>query len=738
MPTLNKKAFDTKLSALKNVIAQIAVQQHTVSIANVDKVRALTNQFTKLSNDFEKYTLTDVQQRELKAVRETYPREVRSPLNKKLTQLEKDKDKASQKIEAEAQKRSKINTEAKSTVQSLLPQVREAADKCLHANTTNMSELHGKYKVLAEQLRKAIDLLDPEERLIQIKQQVAISEQINRYREQLDAQDRKAYQAIGEAIQKASKNVSSMTVEEMLLGLIGGSAKQELLTLFSKTDEVMLLENGSDEEQVKQVGALVLADLPKTSQGALVRILLSQLAKADSQSQSGPLAQFVKAMEKDINGLLSGEKTHLSIMYEVNGVIGSIHIDVLDLINDSQRVLQSVFYNMYKQGVQNQNIVMSLTAPTEVAALLQLQGFDMQNVPQIENLQELTGQVIKYSAHPQALSVIMRNDVSESDLTSGLKSTMRQLLLRAQERPGLQPGQVLTFIQSMATMLETRNLLISTPTAQKDLGLSVELKSITGNVGKRDVGAIQYVQTSPIQTTPTLDSTPLVELPTSTPVVNVVTSDKPKSEKVESPVTQPGDKDSVSVTSTVSDKLKTTDKEQKQTKEKTEPKLDLSKEYIEFTQSLHALSEIYIKLEKKGRNGDKTYQETADKVLDAMTAIRTSGEDFFKKPNKDTLKTFTEVTNTQISTLEPVLKEHRGNSFVRGIWAAFKGLIGVLAALTVIPALIVEASTTKGYAGTFFSTPETDSAKAFKPVKEGLVHQEIDIETKIIGPGGSK
>jgi hypothetical protein len=64
------------------------------------------------------------------------------------------------------------------------------------------------------------------------------------------------------------------------------------------------------------------------------------------------------------------------------------------------------------------------------------------------------------------------------------------------------------------------------------------------------------------------------------------------------------------------------------------------------------------------------------------------------------------------------LKSHPGVWF--HIHPIIRGLLGILALITVIPALVVAATTTHGYTGTFFSTPKSSVEVALESIKETL------------------
>lgn len=686
MPKLNDKKFNQKLNELRTVISDINRERYTVGTNNVERLSILTNKFTQLSQYFDQYQLTQEQTRQLRDVKTSYPKEERSPLNQKIRNLMRLKEEAEQKNKVEAEAYEIKEHAAREKVQSIFPAVRQAAEQVLKANTTTIDQSLDSYRLLSADLRRALDLLPVRERATQHRELSSIAEQVNRHIEQIDEQDRQVRNQIALAVTKARETVSKMTVQDMVVSLIGGSSKEELSGLLENTRMKAITGAGSN------AGTLVVADLPKTSQNELIRVLMNQLANTKS-SKAGVLGQIVKAMEKDVNALMNGEKTHLSILYGIGkgkGNVGSVHIDIRDLIRSPQQTLNSIFFHLYKQGLSGEaGLVMSLTSPDEVGALLQLQNFDMQSVPAIEHLEDLAGLVMQNAKNPQALSKLMNRTITERALSTALSQTLDA----SKGRPGFKAEDVISFIGTMAVMFEAGRLLVSTPTKQQQRELGLE--GLTGSIQ----GAIQYVHV-PLSGTPA-----------------VTTSIAPMIEP--------------SIQGSADMRIPPVLNEQKQP---VEPKIDLSKEQTQFNQLMKDLLAIHAHLDQKFKSGDKKYKSAAELVQFAHRDLKYFGDQFFAKPSKERLMQLTNTINHYTYSLDPVLKMHRGNSFVRGLVATLKGILGVIAALTIVPALVVEATTRKGYAGTFFTTPDTASAKAFKPVQEGLLEQEKEIEAKIKGP----
>ena len=64
-----------------------------------------------------------------------------------------------------------------------------------------------------------------------------------------------------------------------------------------------------------------------------------------------------------------------------------------------------------------------------------------------------------------------------------------------------------------------------------------------------------------------------------------------------------------------------------------------------------------------------------------------------------------------------MFKQHRGWHKVSRI---LRGILGILAGLTIIPGIVVAAGVKQGYIGTFFKTPKTDSEEKLELFKQNL------------------
>lgn len=81
------------------------------------------------------------------------------------------------------------------------------------------------------------------------------------------------------------------------------------------------------------------------------------------------------------------------------------------------------------------------------------------------------------------------------------------------------------------------------------------------------------------------------------------------------------------------------------------------------------------------------------------------------------LNDFKKACIDSIEAAEPEFKKHRGWYKIHEI---LRNILGILAILTVIPALVISISTKQGYIGTFFTTPRTDSEEKLSLFKKKI------------------
>ncbi|MCL9685643.1 hypothetical protein [Legionella maioricensis] len=136
-----------------------------------------------------------------------------------------------------------------------------------------------------------------------------------------------------------------------------------------------------------------------------------------------------------------------------------------------------------------------------------------------------------------------------------------------------------------------------------------------------------------------------------------------------------------------------------------------------FNGLLGDLDQITNRLRAKAKTNPADYNAVFEAAEFLASQLRTKSTGFFAFPTPGSFVLFKGECRGLMQDAEDEFKKHRGNPLIDGIWIVIKGILGVLAALTVIPALIVEKKSKHGFIKTFFSL-ETESALEFAEVRE--------------------
>lgn len=132
--------------------------------------------------------------------------------------------------------------------------------------------------------------------------------------------------------------------------------------------------------------------------------------------------------------------------------------------------------------------------------------------------------------------------------------------------------------------------------------------------------------------------------------------------------------------------------------------------------------ELQIKIEELIEKGSKkkgqykNYQDVAAVAIELMNQLNNAKKQCLDDKTLS-LNEFKMKCTNAIEKARPEFRKHRGwhqlNSILRKI-------IGVISALTIIPGLVVALGAKKGYIGSFFKTPKTDSEQKLESLKHGL------------------
>lgn len=141
-----------------------------------------------------------------------------------------------------------------------------------------------------------------------------------------------------------------------------------------------------------------------------------------------------------------------------------------------------------------------------------------------------------------------------------------------------------------------------------------------------------------------------------------------------------------------------------------------------FDALLNALKLKTDELIEKGTRTSKHYNpkyvDVGQAAQTLYTQLKTAANDFFpNQPTQEQVDLFKHTCMKAITTAEDKFGTHRGWGSIHPI---LRGIVGVLATLLIIPALVIKFKTKPGYTGTFFTKPPTDSADQLDGFKKGF------------------
>ncbi|WP_133131493.1 hypothetical protein [Legionella sainthelensi] len=151
--------------------------------------------------------------------------------------------------------------------------------------------------------------------------------------------------------------------------------------------------------------------------------------------------------------------------------------------------------------------------------------------------------------------------------------------------------------------------------------------------------------------------------------------------------------------------------------------IEQKSEYLNFVKQFNV---IVLDLQQKQKH-NANYKNVTQVALNLYGKLKDAAL-FFEQPSAEGFEVFKQFCNGSFHEAAREFKQHR--DLWHTIHPILKGILGVVAALTVIPALLV-ATTKTGYVNTFFKTPETASSKKLHQLKEMLESVENEVEQKI-------
>lgn len=136
---------------------------------------------------------------------------------------------------------------------------------------------------------------------------------------------------------------------------------------------------------------------------------------------------------------------------------------------------------------------------------------------------------------------------------------------------------------------------------------------------------------------------------------------------------------------------------------------------LNFLKVTKLFTELKIKTDELINN--KYHSQDLSKTAVHLNAQLEDAKKQFFIDGSINLNKFKQKCNAAIKDAEPEFKKHDG---WLQIDSSLRKILGVLATLTVIPAIVVAVGVKQGYLGTFFKTPKTDIEEQLELVKQNL------------------
>ena len=142
---------------------------------------------------------------------------------------------------------------------------------------------------------------------------------------------------------------------------------------------------------------------------------------------------------------------------------------------------------------------------------------------------------------------------------------------------------------------------------------------------------------------------------------------------------------------------------------------DLKKQRQEFAELLEPLLKKIKQLKEMAKN-DFSYERVAKAAGALKCALKNAGNDFFSGVISQV--EFKDTCTNAIRIAEEEFKQHRGVWYQ--IHPFLRGILGLIATITVIPAIVVVFGTSQGYVNTFFCTPKSNAHEELERFEENL------------------
>ncbi|AMP89763.1 TPA: Dot/Icm secretion system substrate [Legionella pneumophila] len=446
------------LSEFRQVATLLNNEGLIVTESNYKKVQALLNRYQELASFFDQNRngLNGKQIGELNQIRLIISREERREIRKNVTSVENGIKNREKKIKEEYTRIEKQQDKAREVVKVLWPQLQEVAKKFINSGIANMDELLRKYKDLRNELSIQVSNLPTQERKQKIQEMAELSQLVNKHESKLYEEMNRARKVIEAAVTQAQKNVNSMSLLQMVQRMLPELEREEILKIAQKAG-ILPLQDKIATENGANLDKLVVREQPLEKQTALISVILKELAL--NGSQSGPLAQYLQAVQENAKDLMSGKKTQFVLLYETKeGEIGGFYFNIRELLHNQHQAISRLIHEMYKRGVdQNSRVVMAFASPEQAASLMLANGENVKALTKDGNLQELTELLLENAGDSKALARIVGHDVAIDEKTLEIIRDLKH----SKEQNGIEPTEVMKLFQVIAVIFETRNILIN-------------------------------------------------------------------------------------------------------------------------------------------------------------------------------------------------------------------------------------------------------------------------------------
>lgn len=136
-----------------------------------------------------------------------------------------------------------------------------------------------------------------------------------------------------------------------------------------------------------------------------------------------------------------------------------------------------------------------------------------------------------------------------------------------------------------------------------------------------------------------------------------------------------------------------------------------------FTYHLTKLKKKAAQLNENIKFNDQVYKEVAGSAIELCKTLDDARSDYFLNKKID-LNTFKETCVKAINSAKKEFKIERG--ILKDFDPIFKALLGILAAITFLPMVLVEIKSKHGYINTFFQPHKTDSLEQLESFESNI------------------